>query len=175
MKFPVCRLCFAFHAPAALLAKSYEPCRPANLGFAMWEQVNKLRTLKGLPEPFAVDSGNMGSAWAKIDGEMDEVISAFSSYDDEAGFAILRDNRHFDTLKVNSQQIVDGVNAYDRMFDSEAKILEEIAAKLGNKTGVTGTINLYTERACCPSCEYVIQQFQQKYPNIIINVLKGKP
>ncbi|MFG6965439.1 deaminase domain-containing protein [Burkholderia pseudomallei] len=32
-------------------------------------------------------------------------------------------------------------------------------------------INLFTERPPCTSCSNVIQQFQNKYPNIKINVM----
>ena len=59
----------------------------------------------------------------------------------------------------------------DRSVDSEAKILNNIAAKLGDNTSASGTINLFTERAPCASCSNVIQQFQAKYPNITINVM----
>ncbi|CAN7613909.1 deaminase domain-containing protein [Acidovorax sp. LjRoot194] len=64
-------------------------------------------------------------------------------------------------------------NGY-RLFrgpDSEAIILNNVAAKLGNSTSAIGTINLLTERAPCVSCANVIDQFKAKYPNITINVL----
>ena len=59
----------------------------------------------------------------------------------------------------------------NRAVDSEAKILNNIAAQLGDNTSASGTINLLTERAPCASCSNVIQQFQAKYPNIEINVM----
>ncbi|MBY4695572.1 hemagglutinin repeat-containing protein [Burkholderia latens] len=59
----------------------------------------------------------------------------------------------------------------NRSADSEAKILNNIAAQLGDNTSVSGTINLLTERAPCVSCSNVIQQFQNKYPNIKIDVM----
>ncbi|SDC49890.1 filamentous hemagglutinin family N-terminal domain-containing protein [Variovorax sp. CF079] len=59
----------------------------------------------------------------------------------------------------------------NRAVDSEAKILNNIAAQLRDNTSATGTINLLTERAPCVSCSNVIQQFEAKYPNIKINVL----
>ncbi|BEU27543.1 hemagglutinin repeat-containing protein (plasmid) [Paraburkholderia sp. 22B1P] len=58
-----------------------------------------------------------------------------------------------------------------RDVDSEAKILNNVAAQLGNNTNASGTINLLTERAPCFSCSNVIQQFEKKYPNITINVM----
>jgi len=60
-----------------------------------------------------------------------------------------------------------------RSVDSEAKILNNIAAQLGDKTGTAGTINLLTERAPCESCSNIIRQFRIKYPNIKINVMNN--
>ncbi|MBQ0922276.1 DUF637 domain-containing protein, partial [Hydrogenophaga aromaticivorans] len=57
-----------------------------------------------------------------------------------------------------------------RDVDSEAKILNNVAAQLGDNTAVTGTINLLTERAPCASCSNVIDQFKAKYPNVTVNV-----
>lgn len=58
----------------------------------------------------------------------------------------------------------------NRAVDSEAKILNNIAAQLGDNTSVKGTINLLTERPPCASCSNVISQFKAKYPNITVNV-----
>lgn len=57
-----------------------------------------------------------------------------------------------------------------RSVDSEAKILNNVAAQLGDNTAATGTINLLTERAPCVSCSNVIDLFKAKYPNITVNV-----
>lgn len=57
-----------------------------------------------------------------------------------------------------------------RDVDSEAKILNNVAAKLGDNTSTTGTINLLTERSPCASCSNVIDLFKAKYPNITVNV-----
>ena len=57
-----------------------------------------------------------------------------------------------------------------RGTDSEAIILNNVAAKLGNNTSATGTINLLTERAPCASCSNIIDLFKAKYPNITVNV-----
>ncbi|MBD9547759.1 deaminase domain-containing protein [Pseudomonas sp. PDM01] len=58
----------------------------------------------------------------------------------------------------------------NRAVDSEAKILNNIAAQLGDNTSVKGSINLLTERAPCASCSNVIELFRAKYPNITVNV-----
>ncbi|PSL93731.1 hemagglutinin repeat-containing protein [Pseudomonas sp. R9.37] len=58
----------------------------------------------------------------------------------------------------------------NRAVDSEAKILNNIAAQLGDNTSVMGNINLLTERPPCASCSNVIDLFKAKYPNITVNV-----
>jgi len=58
----------------------------------------------------------------------------------------------------------------NRAIDSEAKILNNIAAQLGDNASVNGTINLLTERPPCASCSNVIDLFKAKYPNITVNV-----
>ncbi|AWA40048.1 two-partner secretion domain-containing protein [Pseudomonas sp. 22105] len=58
----------------------------------------------------------------------------------------------------------------NRAIDSEAKILNNIAAQLGDNASVSGTINLLTERPPCASCSNVIDLFKAKYPNITVNV-----
>nr|WP_267483604.1 MULTISPECIES: deaminase domain-containing protein [Photorhabdus] len=58
-----------------------------------------------------------------------------------------------------------------RATDSEAKILDNIAQKLGNNTFAKGTVNIFTERPACASCLSVVDQFRAKYPNIQVNVL----
>ncbi|WP_157825434.1 deaminase domain-containing protein [Rahnella sp. AA] len=56
----------------------------------------------------------------------------------------------------------------NRAVDSEAKILNNIAAKLGGNASVSGTINLLTERAPCLICSNTIEMFK---PNIQILLL----
>jgi hypothetical protein len=43
--------------------------------------------------------------------------------------------------------------------DAEYKILEELATWLTYES--SGTVALYSERPICPSCQSVIQQFQE--------------
>src|SRR5207237_10813039 len=61
--------------------------------------------------------------------------------------------------------------AMTRAYDSEVKILEDVAN--GLPPDAKGTISLYTERAPCLSCQGVIQQFQQKFPGINLTVTHG--
>ncbi|MBB4932252.1 hypothetical protein F4561_003072 [Lipingzhangella halophila] len=67
--------------------------------------------------------------------------------------------------------------------DSEQKILESLAEELnprdadGNypetRPDIEGTIELYSERRPCPSCDGVIEQFEREFPNIDVNVTWG--
>ncbi len=54
--------------------------------------------------------------------------------------------------------------------DAEYKALSVIADTLDLFDGdqIRGKLYLYTERKPCESCNYVLQQFQDKYPNIEI-------
>ena len=81
------------------------------------------------------------------------------------GFVGLKENPIFETDFIRFQRDV----------DTEAKILEEVAYRLGNNSSATGNIVLYTERSPCFSCQRVILQFQQRYPNIKVNVFYSKP
>jgi len=59
---------------------------------------------------------------------------------------------------------------HSRAFDSEYKILEELASRYSETPEVEGTVNLLTERVPCPSCNYVIAQFRSRFPNISLTV-----
>ncbi|WP_046469869.1 polymorphic toxin-type HINT domain-containing protein [Allosalinactinospora lopnorensis] len=71
----------------------------------------------------------------------------------------------------------------DRSADSEQKILEDIADELnprdsnGNypetRPDIEGSIDLYSERPPCSSCEGVIEQFEREFPNVEVNVRHG--
>jgi len=62
--------------------------------------------------------------------------------------------------------------AMTRAYDSEVKILEDVAKDL--KPDSQGTISLYTERPPCPSCRGVIQQFQDRFPGVQVIVTHGQ-
>ncbi|MFK0180579.1 RHS repeat-associated core domain-containing protein [Streptomyces xanthochromogenes] len=58
-----------------------------------------------------------------------------------------------------------------RTSDSEWQVLENLGAKLS--PGARGNINLFSDRPVCPSCQSVIQQFQERFPGVSINVTTG--
>jgi hypothetical protein len=63
---------------------------------------------------------------------------------------------------------IDPYSGYLMDTDSEYKVLSEIADTLEMlyDLHVEGTIYLYTERQPCQSCQGVISQFKEKFPNI---------
>lgn len=127
--------------------------------------------------------GNAGAAITDIDGVTEEIIS-YSKYNNSISSSNLnhdysynfgKENRIFDTTAVNSDNVIGGPNAFNRAVDTESKILEDIAHQLGyNKFTVDNTIkgNVYliTERAPCPSCLGVIEQFEKMFPNVKVQV-----
>ena len=67
-------------------------------------------------------------------------------------------------------KLLDPPPGRDRKYDSEYKLLEEIASRYTQNQKLTGTIELFTQREMCISCEYVLGQFQQMFPNIKVTV-----
>jgi|694.fasta_scaffold133962_4 hypothetical protein len=66
------------------------------------------------------------------------------------------------------EPIIDPYSGHLMDTDSEYKVLSEIADTLEKfyDIYVEGIIYLYTERQPCQSCEGVISQFKEKFPNI---------
>ncbi|NKW86124.1 hypothetical protein HB671_17080 [Bacillus cereus] len=62
---------------------------------------------------------------------------------------------------------------YMRDSDTEYKILNEIALKLGDDVNATGKIKLFTELDTCDSCSKVIAEFANKYKNIELEVIRN--
>ena len=89
----------------------------------------------------------------------------------DSGISILPVNPAFNTFHVNAENIIDAENSYDRVIDTENKILCDIAGSLGNRYSVSGNITLYTYLKPCISCESVLAQFKEMYPNITITVV----
>ncbi|HLO83671.1 MAG TPA: deaminase domain-containing protein [Nostocaceae cyanobacterium] len=75
--------------------------------------------------------------------------------------------------KSEGGQFEPGVDLYSKRLmdtDAEYKVLSAIAdtLEMNYDLQVEGYIYLYTEREPCESCQEVIKQFQQKFPNINI-------
>lgn len=79
----------------------------------------------------------------------------------------------FKSLKVNKLGHVG--TGYNRVNDSEKKILEEIHKGIESKNLENhGTLIMYTKWEPCPSCYYVISQFSKLHPNVNIKVKYGE-
>lgn len=76
---------------------------------------------------------------------------------------------YFKSCKVNKLGKL-GIG-YNRVNDSEKKIIEEINRQIKNgEISDEGELILYSKWEPCPSCYYVISQFCKKYPNINFRV-----
>ncbi|HDR9104764.1 TPA: hemagglutinin repeat-containing protein [Burkholderia vietnamiensis] len=134
----------------------------------LMQQVADLRaSLTGGPRTM----GNIGVAQISIPGVQSEMaassqISQPTAEQQALGFVGMGPD-------IFTSTVVPLPNGYQllRNVDSEAKILNNVAAQLGDNTSASGVINLFTERPPCTSCSDVIRQFQSKYQNIKINVM----
>jgi len=69
-------------------------------------------------------------------------------------------------------------NAWLRHTDSEYRMLNDLAYKLGGKPGhvyhqVYGHLTIVSEYPYCTSCTHVIQQFQTMFPNLRLTLING--
>lgn len=89
----------------------------------------------------------------------------------DSGISIKPESSPFKASEVSSTNVINGDGAWLRDVDVEYKILSDIQSNLGNNYSASGKITLYTELEPCPSCQSVIEQFRQMYPNIDIDVI----
>ncbi|MCV4289115.1 DUF637 domain-containing protein [Pseudomonas capsici] len=122
------------------------------------------------------NSGNAAFAEVNIPFLSDEqvLMKAFSGYDQRVEEFLPKPNGSLDSWILTpvkaTAKYVDGPGAYLRDSDTEFKILETIAQKIGENYNASGRINLLSEKLVCPSCTGVIYQFRERYPNIQLNV-----
>lgn len=141
---------------------------------------------KKLPEKF-YRRNNFGWARADIEGLDKKEYFAHSGIQNFDGmskrvaqrikdisFSPERGHGKFKTLFVDYLGNTNGPNAIPRWFDTEYKMLEDIAARLPDPS-VTGKIRLYTNLEPCPSCRSVMQQFMAMYTNVDLEVLYEWP
>uniref|UniRef100_UPI001F0C1EE1 deaminase domain-containing protein n=1 Tax=Serratia microhaemolytica TaxID=2675110 RepID=UPI001F0C1EE1 len=144
--------------------KSYlESEKAIQQSVAMKQQITDLRS--GLSSKIK-NSGNAAVAQIDIEG-MPKTMAAHSRISEENKGFIGDGGQNFtyQTLKASDGRLV------ERNTDSEYKILDNLADLLGSNTSAKGNITILTERPACASCLGVVDQFQQKYPNIQVNVL----
>ncbi len=78
---------------------------------------------------------------------------------------------------VQFEPIIDPYSERLMDTDSEYKALSAIADTLDlfDEDEQQGKLYLYTERKPCESCTYVLQQFNNKYPNIKVDIFWDYP
>ncbi|MBY0756845.1 hypothetical protein K5V21_15480 [Clostridium sardiniense] len=102
-------------------------------------------------------------------------FKAISGSNDVKGYctAPLLKEASFKSMKVNKLGKLG--TGYNRVNDSEKKILEEIDKQIEGKILKNeGNLILYSKWEPCPSCYFVISQFCKKYPNIKVQVKYSK-
>jgi hypothetical protein len=114
-------------------------------------------------------SGNVAVAEIDIPG-MPKTMAAHSRVNNVGKGLVGKGSQNF---KYQTLPNKEGVQI-PRNTDSEYKILDNLADKLGNNTSAKGTVTILTERPACSSCLGVVEQFQQKYPGIQVNVMDNK-
>ncbi len=143
------------------------------------EICNRVKELRSSLTGSFKKSGNFGYARVDIPGIEKKEFYAHSSIDELSetlaervpDISLIPPNPLFEALNVNSDNIVDGENSYSRAYDTEYKILNDLASRLGDNNEAAGTIRLFTDRMTCPSCTRVINTFMEKYPRIGIDVI----
>ena len=141
---------------------------------------------KQLPEKF-YRRNNFGWAWAEIEGLEKKEYFAHSGIQSLDGlskvvarrlkgmsFSPEKGKGRFQTLFVDYLGNIDGPNALPRWFDTEYKMLEDIAAQLPDSSAA-GQIRLYTNLEPCPSCRGVMDQFLALYTNVEMEVFYEWP
>ncbi|MBK1988889.1 hypothetical protein A0J48_015310 [Sphaerospermopsis aphanizomenoides BCCUSP55] len=126
------------------------------------ERVAEIRHTCNVPTP----ARNVAIARVWIDDNDDnfEELFAISGKLQRTGAVVLPKQLMFKTFEVGGHR---------RDLDSEYKILEAIAKRFSNNKEIKAKIELFTEREPCNSCDYVIKQFRETFPNIQLNVHHG--
>ncbi|MCK4130691.1 hypothetical protein HFK87_25025, partial [Ralstonia pseudosolanacearum] len=103
-------------------------------------------------------NGNVAVAEVSIPALSTEtsVMKAYSGYDEAIGSFLPKPSGDVDSWLLKpvkaTAKYVGGDGAYLRDSDTEFKILETIAQRLGDKRSASGVINLLSEKSVCPSC-----------------------
>jgi filamentous hemagglutinin len=118
-----------------------------------------------LPTSGLRNGGNVAAAQIDIPGLPSTMVA--SSRVEEAGHGLIGGgNQNFTYLELPNA----AGNPILRNTDSEYKILDNIADRLGGNSSTRGSVMIVTERPACESCLDVVNQFRARYPNIEVKV-----
>lgn len=138
--------------------------------------VNKVKSIRSLLPSDLKKGGNLAVADVEIPGmknqfyahnEIDVLADARTSADKVSDISLKSTNPK---LKFSKEYTSDG-RLTDRDVDSEFKILNDLASKLGDNKNASGKIRLFTELEPCSSCRNAIDEFLGMYKNITIEVI----
>ncbi len=120
----------------------------------------------GLPSKLRRE-GNAAVADVNVEGVSTTRMSAHSRVDDiQPNYTSVglvgKGNQNFEYQTIPDKNGI----PIPRNTDSEYKILDNLADQLGDNTTAKGTVNIFTERPACDSCQNVAEQFMERYPNI---------
>ena len=139
--------------------------------------INRVKELRQKLTSSYKKSGNFGHAEVNITNLSKSEFYAHSGIDELTGTLpnrvpeiSLKPDVQDEIFPWTSVPASNGV-LIDRNIDTEYKILNEIAQKLGDNPNVVGEIKLFTERPPCSSCSGVIDLFHQRYPLLNIEII----
>lgn len=121
-------------------------------------RLQKLRT--GLPSA-PKRSGNVAVASIDISG-MPKTLASHNLIDVAGkGFVGMgKENFKYETV------LTDDGRHLARNIDSEYKILDNLADRLGKNYSVKVSVTIFTEKPACESCLGVVKQFESRYPRV---------
>ncbi|WP_445262770.1 deaminase domain-containing protein [Pseudomonas sp. JAI120] len=131
--------------------------------------VSDVRT--GLPR-----EGNVAFAEVDVGALSSEtmVMKAYSQFDNRVEEFLPKPGGDLNSWilkpQVSTSKYVGTTEGYLRDMDTEFKILETLAQRLGPSSQTSGRINLISEKMVCPSCTSIVNQFRERYPNIQLNI-----
>lgn len=132
--------------------------------------INKVKGFRGSFVGDLVNEGNVAFADVNISGLKTDWF-AHSRIDALSDMKPAKAVSNISLKPTNPVFSASTAGGFMRDVDTEYKILNDIAKALGNNTSAVGKIKLFTERPPCDSCAKIIQQFSNKYKNIVIEVV----
>jgi hypothetical protein len=130
------------------------------------DALNKMRNYKtGKPQV-----GNLGY----LEGDIPNAIIDKNKFWESVSKAEAQLETHiFDAIEATGSS-----GSWVRITDSEYRMLNDLAKKLKGVKGqvndkITGTLKIVSENPYCTSCQGVIQQFSNMFPNIEITLIDG--
>lgn len=91
---------------------------------------------------------------------------------DKESLVLLPEQQRFHTIYINGKGEINGPESYDRIVDSEAKLFEH-AARVADD-GQPHMIKMLSEKHMCESCQGVMKEFKERYPNVTVQVVSHR-